>query len=151
MGLGLETAQAECHDPGIVITEGKQIALRRERVGWIQTELAKRARVSRSVVWKIENDKNVRVDMLRKVEGALAAAEAKLGLTGPDLSLPGSTTDPSTKEGADALTEQLHTTHKQLQRIEVFLSETLNEVRATLGDLDVLAHAARERRARKTG
>jgi transcriptional regulator with XRE-family HTH domain len=63
-----------------VVSDGKVLALRRERLGWKQEALAARAGVSLSTVVRAEKDRNVRRDMWLAVESALAAEESSRGL-----------------------------------------------------------------------
>lgn len=152
MTSSIESRSGEWHDPPVVLTEGKKIALRREALrlpnGKLlsQARLAVRAGVGTSVVWKIENDKNVRVDMLRKVEIALADAERELG-GGPSLSPPEGIKGPSLKEGAlDAESQQkLRNALRRFELAEDFLSQTLDGVRRGIADLtDTLREIGRK-------
>lgn len=114
----------------MALSDGENIALRRNRLGWKQRLLAANAGVSLATVLKIEKDRNVRVDMLRAVEAALTTGEAERGLDRPTLSSPTGTTEPS-KEGADAA----HTRQKmRLETLEVVLVEALEVVRRGLSE-----------------
>jgi transcriptional regulator with XRE-family HTH domain len=136
----LKGGQADATIPAIVITEGKAIALRREQLKWNQDELAERADVSRSSVWKIENGRNVLVDTLRAVEDALAAEEKIRGLR-PTLSNVVSTTDPSAKEGADVVftPAKLEALRTRLANLEAILPTVVAELGLIRLELDPAA------------
>lgn len=80
MTLGVAGLTRRCHDRPIVISEGKIIALRRDRLGWNQAALGVNAGVGTSTIWRLENGGNVEVDTLRAVERALITEETKRGL-----------------------------------------------------------------------
>jgi transcriptional regulator with XRE-family HTH domain len=132
LGLALENKSRGCHDSGTVLTEGERIAWRRDRLGWNQRELARRAGVGLATVTRIEKDRNVQQNTLRSVLGALDAGEkARPDLLGHSEAVP---SEPSMKEGADALT-RLQRADARLARIELFLAETLEDVRRARADI----------------
>jgi hypothetical protein len=79
-------------------------------------------------VLKIEKDRNVRVDMLRAVEAALARGEA--ALTSPDH--PVRDDAPSMKEGADA--ERRTRQEMRLEALQDVLVAALETVRRGLAE-----------------
>jgi transcriptional regulator with XRE-family HTH domain len=115
-------------------SDGERIALRRNRLGWKQRALADAAGVSLTTVVQIEKDRGVRTESLRAVLAALDAAEKKPAprVTSPDR--PVRDDAASTKEGADAATK-LRVADARLERIEVFLVETLEAVRRARADI----------------
>lgn len=127
------------------LTEGQQVALRRDALGWKQPDLASAVGVSLSTISRVEgDDPRVSRAMRAAVIAALEKEERKRGLTGPSLSTPPSTTASST-EGADV--SQLLEARRSLARAEVFLVGALEEVRRGLA---VLTEDAIER-FRKSG
>lgn len=74
MGLAVENQPS-------VLTDGKLIALRRDRLGWKQETLAANAGVSLSTVLRVEKDKNVRRDIWLSIDRALQVEERTRGLS----------------------------------------------------------------------
>lgn len=144
-GLALETGPCRCHDPGTVLTDGQRIAWRRDRLGWNQRLLAKRAGVGLATITRIEKDRNVQQATMRAVLGALDAGEAAR----PDLlrQPAGEELVPATKAGDTDVILRLRKTQKQLHRMEVFLSGAVDEIRQALADLDDVADEGTRRRA----
>lgn len=124
MGLALERADVRCDDCRAVLTEGQQIAWRRDRLGWNQRTLAKRAGVGLATVTRIEKDRNVQQATVKAVLSALDAGEAQR----PDLlhHKGGQESSTPTKEGADAKARRAVA---QLERLEVLMIENLEDLR----------------------
>jgi transcriptional regulator with XRE-family HTH domain len=129
-GLAVDSEGARRDNPGTVLTEGQRIAWRRDRLGWNQRELAKRAGVGLATVTRIEKDRNIQQATLRAVLGALDAGEDAR----PDL-LRHSDVAPSepVKEGADA--QKLAVAVNNLRTVEDFLATTLENLRRTIAEL----------------
>lgn len=127
MTFGIELRGRQCDDPRTVdISEGDRIVLRREKAGWRnQGQLAKAAGVSRSSVWKIENDKNVEKATYDAVIKALEQRERSRGIR-PALSSPPATTN---SEVESAITGTFETIVKRLANQETALSAALAEIR----------------------
>jgi transcriptional regulator with XRE-family HTH domain len=140
LGLLLETTSGRCDDAGYVLTEGRRIALRRDDLALNQDELAERARVSRSSVWKLENDQRVRDETRAAILNALAAEERKKGLD-PLRHSAGAHSEPS-KEGADAGTGTSRQRYERLRALEAISRSILDQLR------DILDEEAREHDAR---
>lgn len=125
-------------------TKGQLIALRRDKLGWTQLDLADKMGVSRSTVLRIEKDTNRQPTNYAAAWAAIEKEETKRGLR-PTLSAGSGTTDPSMKEGDDAAAK-LRRVDVRLERIEVFLVDTLEAVKRARADL--LADSSDERRKR---
>jgi transcriptional regulator with XRE-family HTH domain len=114
------------------LTEGQQIALRREALDWNQPELAGAVGVSASTISRLEgDDPRVSKHMKAAVIAALDKEERKRGLRGPTLSTPPSTTASPTEEGVDAITK-LRELRASLQRIEALLVDSESAVALAL-------------------
>lgn len=131
--LGLASTDEQCHDSCTGMTDGEQIAWRRERLGWNQRKLAKQAGVGLSTVTRIEKDRNTQQVKLRAVLQALDLAEADR----PDLlsHAPSAQSAPQMKEGADHAAI-IAEAHGKIAGIAGMLDGALKDLRQTLARLD---------------
>jgi transcriptional regulator with XRE-family HTH domain len=149
MTCGIETRELVCETPLTVFHVGDLVRKLRTAEGrdWTVEELAEKAGLNKATVSKLERGElDPRKSTIDKIAAALGVSASYLvsgALTSPDHPL--STTDGTEKAGADVVA-QLHKTKKQLQRMEVFLSGALEELRQTLADLDDVADDAAPRR-----
>lgn len=128
------------------LSEGELVARRRKKLRLNQQALAKLAGISLGTMLRIEKDRNTQRENFDAVIAALVREEKRRGIVGerPTLSTPPVTTEPS-QEGADVPAKLRQVLHR-LERIEVFLVETLEDVRRAKADL--ADDRAEERRRR---
>lgn len=128
------------------LSEGKQMALRRDALGWTQADFAKVADVSPSTVARAEgDDPKVTPAMKSALWRAIEKEEAQRG-TGPDLSTPSGTTEPSMKEGAADVLAAIQETRHKLDNHLTLLLGAVEGIRRDMADLDARAQAAQSAR-----
>lgn len=79
--LALAGGAERCHDSGNVLSDSEKVAVRRNRLGWTQPDLATRAGVGPNTVWRLENKLNVTPANRAAILAALEAGENERGLT----------------------------------------------------------------------
>jgi DNA-binding XRE family transcriptional regulator len=135
MALEVSGSARPCHDTRTMsksASAGREIARRRKQLIWRQGQLADAAGVGLTTVVQIEKDRPVRENLRKLVYDALEREELRRGLTGPVIAA--GTNEPS-KEGAPDAIARLQRADARLARIEVFLAETLEDVRRARAEL----------------
>lgn len=135
----VEPKPANCHDSGAVadFTEGQLIALRRDKLGWTQEDLANAIGVSQSTILRVEKGTNQQRPNYLAALAVIEKEEARRGSSGPNLSIVAGSIEPS-KEKADAL-KKIEDAKMGLVRLHVFLSTSVDEIEQAVADLDALA------------
>lgn len=125
------------------LSEGQELALRRDALGLTQTDLAKVVDVSLSTVSRAEaDDPRVSRAMKSALWRAIEKAEAARG-SGPTLSLVVGSIEPS-QDAADAL-KKIQAAKDGLFRIQTFLVGAAREIEAAMADLDAMAGVWKKR------
>lgn len=134
MGLALEWEGLRCDDDRAVLTEGQQIAWRRDRLGWNQRTLAKRAKVGLATITRIEKDRNVQQVTLKAVLAALDAGEKQR----PDLlgHSKGEQLDAPKERAADVpASAKLQRVLHRIEGLEVFVQQVLEQLRQAKAEI----------------
>jgi transcriptional regulator with XRE-family HTH domain len=129
---------------------GKRVRMLRAERDWSLEELADKAQIHKMNLSKLERGLvDPRVGTLQKIADAFGVStgslvsELTLSDTAPR------TTESTVKEGADdAVAANLRALTATLLRVDIFLSETLDEVRRAMAALDSVGQAEKSPRKR---
>lgn len=127
------------------LSNGQQVVLRREALGWNQTDLAKAVGVSLSTIVRVEADHPRVSPAMKAAVWRAIEEEERLRGTGPTLSTPPATTEPSQEGAADAAT--LHEAHKKLEALIDIMAASIEDIRRTMARLDARADQSKQKPA----
>jgi transcriptional regulator with XRE-family HTH domain len=136
--FAVEEGVERCDDPRTLkgLTEGRQIAIRRDLLGWTQDDLAEAAQISKSTVLRIEKDSGGSPAARTAALVAIEKEERARG-GGPTLSTHSGTTEPSLKEGADGpASARLADIRKRLANIQTALTALTHQLGLIGAELD---------------
>lgn len=140
LGLEVDAGRAACHDARSMsdLSEGELVARRRKKLRLNQQALAKLAGISLGTMLRIEKDRNTQRENFDAVIAALVREEKRRGIAQqrPTVSAPPAITEPLKEGAADvSASAKLRQALHRLERIEVFLVETLEDVRRAKADI----------------